>query len=399
MALNDKGDLIKVSAADLMIGDTLPWTVYDATGRLLMESGHVISTQSRLNSIIASGYRLDELPKEAEEITPAPVTSDLPSPIVYAKDTNPFNELEEMCLELEQAFGGIIGEGSFKEGRLERRLYESSSQIQGLIKLNGDALLGSIHLSNKFDYSIKHPLHVAIISSIIADALELPQDVQLAMIGAAITANIAMSSYQDSLQEHKGPLTAEQEARVKEHPRESYNLLKAAGITNPLWLDIVLQHHEKIDGSGYPEGLRGDQICLEAKIVGLADIYSAMISGRAYRPALTPQRSLKQLFMQRGSFFDESLTNIFLSELGVHPPGSTVELANGEMGVVIKRKAAESSKPVVSSIRDRFGTRFMHPVMRDTGDKRYSIKSDVKAEQLGNINPSILWGLKLMRVS
>ncbi|MFG1491520.1 hypothetical protein ABMA58_19875, partial [Oceanospirillum sp. HFRX-1_2] len=102
MALNDKGDLIKVSADDLMIGDTLPWTVYDATGRLLMDSGHVISTQSRLNSIVSSGYRLDELPTEADEV----VVSDLPSPVVYAKDTNPFNELEEMCLELEQAFGG-----------------------------------------------------------------------------------------------------------------------------------------------------------------------------------------------------------------------------------------------------------------------------------------------------
>lgn len=395
MAINDKGDLIKVSADDLMIGDTLPWTVYDATGRLLMDSGHVISTQSRLNSIISSGYRLDELPTEADEVA----ASDLPSPVVYAKDTNPFNELEEMCLELEQAFGGIVGDGSFKEGRLERRLYDSASQIQGLIKLNADALLGSIHLSNKFNYSIKHPLHVAIISSIIADSLDLPQDIQLAMIGAAITANVAMNSYQDSLQKHKGPLTDEQKSRVLKHPQESYDLLKTAGITNQLWLDIVLQHHEKIDGSGYPRGLRGDQICLEAKIVGLADIYSAMVSGRQYRPALTPQRSLKQLFMQRGSFFDESLTSVFLSELGVYPPGATVELVNGEMGVVVKRKSPESSKPVVSSIRDRFGTRFMHPVMRDTGDKRYSIKGDVKVEQLGNINPSILWGLKLMRVS
>ncbi len=395
MAINDKGDLIKVSADDLMIGDTLPWTVYDATGRLLMDSGHVISTQSRLNSIVSSGYRLDELPTEADEVH----ASELPSPVVYAKDTNPFNELEEMCFELEQAFGGIAGDGSFKEGRLERRLYDSAAQVQGLIKLNGDALLGSIHLSNKFNYSIKHPLHVAIISTIIADSLELPQETQLAIIGAAITANVAMNSYQDSLQKHKGPLTDEQKNRVKMHPQESYDLLKAAGITNDLWLNIVLQHHEKIDGSGYPKGLRGDQICLEAKIVGLADIYSAMISSRPYRPALTPQRSLKQLFMQRGSFFDESLTSVFLSELGIYPPGATVELVNGEMGVVIKRKSQESSKPVVSSIRDRFGTRFMHPVMRDTGDKRYGIKGDIKVEQLGNINPSILWGLKLMRVS
>ncbi|WP_028303574.1 HD-GYP domain-containing protein [Oceanospirillum maris] len=395
MAINDEGDLIKISADDLVVGDTLPWTVYDATGRLLMDSGNVITTQSRLHSIVASGYRLYELPTEADPV----IVSDLPAPHQYSKDTNPFNELEEMCFELEKAFGGIGGEGSFKDGRLEKRLYDSASQIQGLIKLNADALLGSIHLSNKFNYSIKHPLHVAIISTMIADALELPQDVQLAIIGAAITANVAMNAYQDSLQNHKGPLTEEQKSRVENHPEEGRKLLETAGITNPLWLDIVLQHHEKVDGSGYPKGLRGDQICLEAKIVGLADIYSAMISSRPYRSALTPQRSLKQLFLQRGSFFDESLTNIFLAELGIYPPGATVELANGEMGVVIKRKAPESSKPIVSSIRDRFGTRFMHPVMRDTGDKRYSIKGDVKVEQLGNVNPSILWGLKLMRVS
>lgn len=398
MAISDEGDLIKVTADDLMIGDTLPWTVYDATGRLLMDSGQVVSSASRLNSLVASGYRLDEYraPEDAQADT---LMAELPSPVVYPKETNPFNELEEMCYELEQAFGGIAGEGSFKPGRLQSRLYNSAAQVQGLIRLNGDALLGSIHLSNKFNYSIKHPLHVAIISTIIADSLDLPQDVQLAMIGAAITANVAMNSYQDKMQKHRGALTDEQKHRVKKHPEEGCALLKAAGISNQLWLDIVLQHHEKVDGSGYPKGLKGDEICLEAKIVGLADIYSAMISSRPYRPALTPQRSLKQLFLQRGSFFDESLTSVFLSELGIYPPGATVELVNGEIGVVVKRKSPDTEKPVVSAIRDRFGNRFMHPVMRDTGDKRYKIKSDAKVEQLGNVNPSILWGLKLMRVS
>lgn len=398
MATSDKGDLVKIGKDDLVIGDALPWTVYDATGRLLMDAGLVVSTQSRLNSLIASGYRADDFCSPEEEPVGVAV-SDLPSPVVYAKDTNPFNELEEMCFELEQAFGGIAGEGSFKEGRLEKRLYQAAAQVQGLIKLNSDALLGSIHLSNKFNYSIKHPLHVAIISIIIAESLGLPHMAQLSIIGAALTANVSMNSYQDKLQKHKGPLTDEQKEKVKKHPEESCMLLKAAGISNQTWLNIVLQHHEKVDGSGYPNGLSGDQICLEAKIVGLADIYSAMISSRPYRPALTPQRSLKQLFLQRGSFFDESLTNVFLSELGVYPPGATVELVNGEVGVVVKRKSPESSKPVVSSVKDRFGNRFMHPVMRDTGDKRYGIKGDVNVQQLGNINPSILWGLKLMRVS
>jgi HD-GYP domain-containing protein (c-di-GMP phosphodiesterase class II) len=398
MSASDKGDLIKVTADELMVGDTLPWTVYDATGRLLMDAGLVVSTQSRLNSIVASGYRLDEQISAVEETVKIPVSA-LPDPHQYAKDTNPFNELNEMCRELEQAFGGIAGEGSFKEGRLQKRLYESASQIQGLCNLNADALLGSIHLSNKFNYSIKHPLHVAIISAIIANTLELSKESQLAIVGAAITANVAMNAYQDSLQRHKGPLTEEQAARVKKHPEEGVELLKAAGITNQLWLDIVLQHHEKVDGSGYPNGLDADEILIEAKIVGLADIYSAMVSSRPYRAALTPQRSLKQLFMQRGSFFDASLTNLFLQELGIYPPGATVELANGEVGVVVQRKSLDTSKPIVSSIKDRFGVRFMQPVRRDTGDKRFSIRGDIKLEQLGNVNPSILWGLKLMRVS
>ncbi|MBB1486827.1 HD-GYP domain-containing protein [Oceanospirillum sediminis] len=398
MSANDKRDLIKVSADDdLSVGSNLPWTVYDATGRLLMDAGMAISSQSRLNSIVASGYRMDETLQVQE--TASVIEHALPEPHLYAKDTNPFNELEEMCLEMEKAFAGILGDGAFKAGKLEKRLYETSSQIQGLCKLNADALLGSIHLSNKFNYSIKHPLHVAIISTIIAESLRLPQDHQLAIIGAAITANVAMNSYQDKLQKHRGPLTEEMSQKVKKHPEEGVQILKAAGITNRLWLDIVLQHHEKVDGSGYPAGLNGKQILLEAKIVGLADIYSAMVSSRPYRAALTPQRSLKQLFMQRGSFFDESLTKVFLSELGVFPPGATVELANGEIGVVVKRKSLDSGKPVVSSIKDRFGVRFMHPVMRDSAEKKFAIKKDVKVEQLGKINPSILWGLKLMRVS
>ncbi|SKA29962.1 hypothetical protein SAMN02745127_03221 [Oceanospirillum multiglobuliferum] len=216
MAISDAGDLIKVTADELMVGDALPWTVYDATGRLLMDVGHVVSSKSRLNSIINSGYRLDEK-NMPETAFVAPL--ELPSPYSYAKDTNPFNELTELCHELETLFVGIGGEGAFKEGRLEKRLYDTAAQVQGLCKLNADALLGSIHLSNKFNYSIKHPLHVAIISAIIAETLELPQENQLAIVGAALTANVAMNAYQNSLQAHKGPLSSEQLAKLRVNPR------------------------------------------------------------------------------------------------------------------------------------------------------------------------------------
>lgn len=175
-------------------------------------------------------------------------------------------------------------------------------------------------------------------------------------------------------------------------------MLHAAGVHDNLWLQIVLQHHEKVNGRGYPKGLQGSQIRPEARIVALGDVYSALVTGRPHRPGLSAQHSLRSIFLERGKQFDPKLSMVFLNELGLYPPGACVRLRNGEVGVVVRR-TSDSRAPLVTSVMDSYGQLFMRLQERDTSQQEYAVTTSVHPQHLPKLNPTLLWGIKLKRVS
>lgn len=379
---------------ELELGLALPWTVYSATGQLLMREGAVIDNQRKLNNLLVNGHR-EKLGKpkgdDEEEEPPA----DEPQPIEFVENTNPFNELDELGYQLKALFERIDLK-AVKPGEVERKIYEMATQIQGLVLFNSDAVLGAVHLNRQHDYIIQHPLHVTVMTALIAKTLQIPQKVQLSMLAASLTQNVGMNSYQMRLHAQAEPLNKEQRARVDQHPLVGVKILSEAGVTDKLWLQVVFQHHEKTNGTGYPKGLKGNQIRAEARIVALGDVYSALVSGRPHRPGLSAQQSLRSIFLERGQQFDEKLSRVFLNELGLYPPGACVRLHNGEIGVVVRR-TSDTRAPRVTSVMDEYNQLFMRMQERDTSDPRYAIVASVNPQNMPRLNPTLLWGIKLKR--
>lgn len=383
---------------ELELGITLPWTVYTAAGQLLMREGAVVDNQRKLDNLLSNGHR-EKLGKpssgeEEEEEGPPPGE---PQPVAFARNTNPFSELDEIGYDLKSLFERIEFK-SVKPGEVERKIYEMAAQIQGLAAFNSDAVLGAVHLNNTHEYIIQHPLHVTVMAALVAKTLQIPQKVQLSMLAAALTQNVGMNTYQMRLHIQKEPLDKEQRARVDQHPLVSVKMLSEAGVTDNLWLQIIFQHHEKTNGTGYPKGLKGNQIRAEARIIALADVYSALVSGRPHRPGLSAQQSLRSIFLERGQQFDEKLSRVFLNELGIYPPGSCVKLHNGEVAIVIKR-TSDSRAPRVTSVMDEYNQLLMRMQERDTSNPRYAIVGNVNPQTLPRLNPTLLWGIKLKRVT
>jgi HD-GYP domain-containing protein (c-di-GMP phosphodiesterase class II) len=100
---------------------------------------------------------------------------------------------------------------------------------------------------------------------------------------------------------------------VKRHPTVGYDVLKPVRMLRPEHLEIVRGHHERMDGSGYPDGLRGENVSILTRIIVVADAYDAMASNRAYRPALSRQEIVRQLRDHSGSQFDPDVANRFVS--------------------------------------------------------------------------------------
>jgi hypothetical protein len=145
-------------------------------------------------------------------------------------------------------------------------------------------------------------------------------------------------------------------------------------------LEAICGHHERLDGSGYPEGAQGDAIHLPARLLAIADAYSAMCRARPYRGAHTPQQALRELYLGVDKSMDAELTNLLIREIGMLPPATLVRLKCGEIAVV-KSPTPRLAGARVYSIYGKSGTVLSVPVLRDTGQPEFEITGTVSFEE------------------
>lgn len=150
---------------------------------------------------------------------------------------------------------------------------------------------------------------------------------QSSLLRAALTMNVARAELQALMAEQGEPPTGKQLEHIRAHPRGAVQALKRAGVTDPLWLDTVANHHERDDGQGYPGGLK--PVPEPARVLRCVDVLMAKISPRAKRAAMAPQNAARQLFQQEGG---QALTTALIRPIGVYPPGTLVTLKSGEVG-------------------------------------------------------------------
>ncbi|SFX33660.1 HD-GYP domain-containing protein [Marinospirillum alkaliphilum] len=383
-------ELSRIMPEHLKVDHPVPWPIYDEFGKLLMAKGAVLRSERQKEILARVGLF-------AREANPEP-EAEVPQPVRFRRKVNPFNEFDELCLKLEAVFTLMEAEKRPNPGIIKKRVYEICTTLQGLVEYDADALLGAVHLADQFPYHVLHPMQIAVLSELIMDRLQAEQAVRLSVLAAALTCNLAMNPYQQRLHQQRTPLNDQQRRVINRHPLQTRQSLEEAGVDDLLWLELVAQHHEKLDGSGYPLGLSGDQIRREARILALADVYSAMVTPRPYRNPIKHKDSLRDIFTQRGSKFDSKLTLLFLNELGVYPPGVYVRLNNGELAVVIGR-TPDPRSPLVASIRKPSGDLFLSPRRRNTGSEQFGIRSACNVNERIKINPATLWGINAIRVN
>lgn len=330
----------------------------------------------------------------AREVT----TSLVRQPLTFKERVNPFAEFDDLCLQLESLFADLETRRKLSPSNVQRRVQDIAVNLQGLVRYDADALMGAVHLSDRFEYQVHHPMQIAVLTELILERLKVRQEVRLSTLSAALTSNLAMNPYQSTLDQQNGPLSDIQRKIINVHPLMSAARLREVGVDDELWIELVEQHHEKIDGSGYPKGLKVDSIRREALVLALADVYSAMVTPRVYRGPIKLTESLKDLFTQRGSKFDDKLTRLFINELGLYPPGIYVRLNNGELAVVVGR-SSDFKAPFVASIKKPDGSIHSSPRRRNTAEDEFGISYVCDPSECVRVDPSQLWGFEALRVN
>jgi len=346
-----------VQPDDLEIGKPVPYDIEDAYGHLLLRRGSVLRSREQLERLLQIGRTPYHVARRREESGGVTRRRDL----ALAAFRNPFDLIHQICRALQETFKWL-GEDN---DRFLRRLDHLASRIGDLVERDADAAIGAAHLDESFPYSIRHPIRQAVLCDVVGSQLGIPDSERRSIVLAALSANVGMLEIQDGLDRQSAPLDEAQRRDLEEHPVRSVERLTAAGVTDKTWIQVVAQHHERLDGSGYPAGLRGREICRGARLLTIADTYLAMISHRVYRPATAVREALLELMDQSGRIYDRDLLSGLVQTIGIYPAGSCVALDSGERGVVIHR-GNRGANPVVAVLIKANGQPTARPLYRDT---------------------------------
>ena len=220
-------------------------------------------------------------------------------------------------------------------------------------------------------YSASHALVCGTLCHIMAQELQLPPRERDSLVRAALTMNIGMTRLQDELAEQRERPTSAQQEAIRSHPEESLMLLQRLHITDPLWLDVVGQHHATMTDR-IPLAAQAPEDRL-TRVLGTIDRYAAMISPRKSRAGRSATDSVRAIVGQEIEQHDE-VSYTLVRSIGLCPPGTFVKLDNGDTAIVLRR-SEKANHPLVASVLDRAGHHHAQPSLYQTATGKPRIQS------------------------
>lgn len=187
-------------------------------------------------------------------------------------------------------------------------------------------------------YIYKHALSVAVISMAIGQYLSLPPDEVLKLGKSASIHDIGMFLVPSDILHKEGRLSRDELENIKRHTLLGYRCSVKLGIADEAINDAILYHHERVDGTGYPLGLSGEDIPLWSRIIAIADVYDAMTSPRSHRKAMTPADTCEFIMSNANTSFEYDIVAALLRRIEFYPMGICVKLSNGNYAVIVENR-------------------------------------------------------------
>ncbi len=229
----------------------------------------------------------------------------------------------------------------------DKEIVKTVSKIIEELIDNRDMIVQLVDIRAKDDYLFAHSVNCTVLATLVAARMSYDQKILRLLATGTLLHDLGMVTVPENILKKPGELTEDEFESIKKHPEYGFEIFKKSPLFDSRAGAVILQHHERCGGQGYPKGIEGGRITNLAKIVSIADVYDSMTSDKFHRRSYYPHQTVELLMSRGGEYFDMEILNYFLSAIAAYPIGFHVLLSNGESGLVIANNPGLTLRPVV----------------------------------------------------
>lgn len=356
--------------------------VVKQTGKLKIKSKGMVKTQAAIQGLKDKGVLIVEIDPSKSVLNEDTVTT----PPVPKKKEKPQKSISEQLSSADKLYDQAL---TTQSGFIKKIKSEHTTELTKIHDLSLDIIdsvmdapnaLSCISLLKKSDqYLLNHSLNCSILLTKFAKHLELPSEVVDELSFSGLLMDVGMANIPEDITYKKGALTSQERDIVTTHVDIGIDIVERCGDVSDIVREIVFNHHERMDGSGYSNNKSAESVSQYVKMAAIVDSYDAMVSNRPYKLGVTPPVALKSLLTD--DRYDPILVQQFIQCLGVHPVGSVVKLTNDKLAIVIKANKTNPLKPMVAIFYSIRSNHFAENRILNLSRSDQEIVASVKPEE------------------
>ncbi len=325
--------------------------IVEQAGHLSIKTRGLVRTQSTIENLKKAGVqvlKIDLSRSQHQHSTNLPTTDNAESPaesVSMEEELGHASALYDQTKTLQKRLLKDLEAGRSID--LEDTSQAAEALIDSIFR-NEHALSFVAQMKSKDEYLYQHGVNCATLMTLFGKHIGIARDTINKLAVGALLADVGKIHIPNDLISKPEPLNDADYEIVKQHVDYSWEIASSMSEINNESLDVIAQHHERLDGSGYPKGLRGEEISLFGRMMAIVDTYEAMTSNRPHKDSVTALTAYSIMKKGNPGAYDNDLLNQFIRCIGVYPVGTLVKLRSGKLGIVLKPSQNSPLKPVVN---------------------------------------------------